>query len=344
MPEFDPNAPGVANGSFFALPWTHEEAALTLLSVPWDVTTSYRAGTSLGPQAMVEASTQIDLYDAAVPRAWEIPIHSLPFPQALLTQNEVCRPSAERVIAAWAAGLDAPRLQAEDLARVNEACEEMNRFVREACLAELQAGKLVGLVGGEHSVPLGYYQALARHYPGFGILHIDAHADLREAYEGFTYSHASIMYNALQIPQVEKLVQVGIRDYCTDEAELMQAHPKVCAFPNALLQRALFEGGTWQDRCRDIIAQLPPYVHISLDIDGLLPELCPHTGTPVPGGLSYDQLDYLLYALATSGKRIVGFDLCEVAPAPEGTDEWDANVGARILYKLCVYTYLNNKK
>lgn len=74
--------------------------------------------------------------------------------------------------------------------------------------------KLQGLVGGEHSTPLGFIRVLSEIHNEFGILHIDAHADLRHAYEGFTYSHASIMYNALQYPQITRLVSVGLRDVC----------------------------------------------------------------------------------------------------------------------------------
>lgn len=87
---------------------------------------------------------------------------------------------------------------------------------------------------------------------------------------------------------------------------------------------------------------LPEQVYISLDIDGLSPDLCPHTGTPVPGGLSFQQVDYLLYLLASSPLKIIGFDMCEVAPGEN--DPWDAIVGARLLHKICCYSYLNNKK
>ena len=102
-----------------------------------------------------------------------------------------------------------------------------------------------------------------------------------------------------------------------------------------------FGGRTWSDICEEIISNLPQKVHISFDIDALTPENCPNTGTPVPGGLTFAQADYLIYKLCKSGKQIIGFDLCEVAPGAEG--EWDANVGARILYKLLVYTAQNRK-
>ena len=340
MTDFNSNEIGVANGNYFALPYNLQEADIVLLSVPWDVTTSYRAGTHKGPKAIIEASTQIDLFDPLVPQAWEIPIGTLPPIKGLEQQNRLMRKHAQTVIAALEEGAE-PEDCAQDLEMVNAACVQMNQKVYEHSLPQLQAGKFVGLVGGEHSVPLGYIRALGEIYSDFGILHIDAHADLRCAYEGFLYSHASIMYNATQLPQVKALVQVGIRDYCHDEAQLIAARKDFSCFTDEALHRARFEGSSWAQCCAQIIAALPQNVYISFDIDGLSPLYCPNTGTPVPGGLSFREADYLLHSLATSGKRIIGFDLCEVAPGRN--DEWDANVGGRLLYKFCCYSHLNQK-
>ena len=100
--------------------------------------------------------------------------------------------------------------------------ENLNSYVKSVTQKYLKAGKMVGLVGGEHSVPFGFIRALSEQYDRFGILQIDAHADLRKAYEGFVYSHASIMYNALKIPAVGRLVQVGVRDYCEEEINVIE--------------------------------------------------------------------------------------------------------------------------
>jgi agmatinase len=135
---------------------------------------------------------------------------------------------------------------------------------------------------------------------------------------------------------------VAVRDYCNDEAQLMAPNPRIKAFTDSNLIEAAFGGKTWAAQCEEIITSLPDKVYISFDIDGLSPDNCPHTGTPVPGGLSYNQALFLLKQLMLSGKQIIGFDLCEVAVG--GDEEWDANVGARLLYKLCCYTYITNLK
>jgi len=199
----------------------------------------------------------------------------------------------------------------------------------------LEAGHIVGVIGGDHAVPLGCIAAHAARYPGMGVLHLDAHADLRVAYEGFTYSHASIMHNVLaEVPGVARLVQVGIRDFGEAEFVAIEAGGgRVRTFFDAELARRRFDGEPWSSVVREIVDALPQHVYLSFDIDGLDPTLCPHTGTPVPGGLQFQEACALIAAVARSGRTIVGFDLCEVAPGPDG-DEWDGNVGARLLYKM----------
>jgi len=339
MMEFNPNNPGIPNGNFFALPYSVEEAEIVLLSVPWDVTVSYRSGTHKGPKAMIDASTQIDLFDPLVPNAWQIPIGTLPPQKGIVKKNILIRKAAEEVIDVLEKG-EEPISCTHALTMVNDACAALNQTVYQTSHEQLEKEKLVGIVGGEHSVPLGLINALCDQYESFGILHIDAHADLRNAYEGFIFSHASIMYNALKSPHIKSLVQVGIRDYCQEEAELIYTKDYIHCFTDEFIHRRLFEGDSWFQLCKQIVEKLPCHVYISFDIDGLTPCLCPNTGTPVPGGLSFREADYLLYTLATSGKKIIGFDLCEVAPAKNKNNEWDANVGARMLYKLCCYSHL----
>ena len=174
---------------------------------------------------------------------------------------------------------------------------------------------------------------------------MDAHADLREAYEGFRYSHASIMNNVVrEVPGLQRLVQVGVRDYCDEEDQLVRDNPALLrTFFDADLKREQLDGEPWSRLCGRVVAELPQEVYVSFDVDGLDPSLCPHTGTPVAGGLSFAEATALLRRLVESGRRIVGFDLNEVAPDPEGRSEWDANVGARLLYKLIGFALLSQR-
>lgn len=325
---FDPNGVGLKNGHFIGLPFEEAEASIVLLPVPWDVTVSYAAGTATGPANILDTSPQLDLFDPDVPEAWKMGVYMRPPNKAWLKQSNEIRPAAARYIEQLEVGQQADKAT---LQHINKTCAVLKDWVKTETAGLLDQGKAIGIVGGEHSVPLGFLETLAERHPGFGILQIDAHMDLRKAYEGFTYSHASIFYNALQLKGIRQLIQVGIRDYCEAEARLAAAEPRVSVFYNHQLQARRFKGATWHQLCQEIINPLPREVYVSFDIDGLLPELCPNTGTPVPGGLSFDEAVYLLEQVVASGRRIIGFDLCETAGFPH---EWDANVGARLLYKL----------
>jgi agmatinase len=332
--EFDPDGAALPDGGIYGLPHTADEAKVILIPVPWDATTSYRRGAADGPAAILAASGQIDLFDVEVGTPYRAGIAMLPESAELRMWNALARAAADPVIANAGRFAGEPALE-RAVAEVNELSARVDGWVRAETERWLAAGKLVGVVGGDHASPFGAIEAVARRHPGLGVLHVDAHADLRAAYEGFTGSHASIMHNVLhRIPAVGKLVQVGIRDLAEAEHRLMQVSgERVSVHFDAVMRGELLAGGTWAARCARIVDELPADVYVSFDIDGLDPTLCPHTGTPVPGGLSFTEATYLVGAVARSGRRIVGFDLNEVAPGPDG-DEWDANVGMRLLYKL----------
>ena len=279
---------------------------------------------------MLAASPQLDFYDYDHPTGWQQGIYMPPVPDWILPENERLRSLAKAIVLATETG------QTHDpkaLDQVNAGCRQLNQWLFTQTSEALAAGKKVGIVGGDHSVPLGALQAIAQKYgpkhEHFGILHIDAHCDLREAYQGFEFSHASIMHNALKLPQLAKLVQVGIRDVSPREMAFATDHEKVVVHHDTALKRSRYAGTPWLDLCHQIVADLPQKVYISFDIDGLDPKLCPATGTPVPGGLDLDEAFCLLKVVADT-REIIGFDLCEVGP-----DEWDGNVAARIVYKLC---------
>ncbi|MEQ8925711.1 MAG: agmatinase family protein [Fulvivirga sp.] len=330
---FDPNGPG-ASGQLFGLPFDYESADLIIIPVPWEVTVSYTAGTADGPQAILDASTQVDLFLKDIPDAWKMGIHMLPIEKDLINQNKKYRDLAYKYIT-WLENNEEEWITDELKIipnAVNEMAEKLNIYVRSQASKIHNQGKMVALLGGDHSTPLGIINAMADIYPDLGILQIDAHADLREAYENFAYSHASIMFNALKNKKISKLVQVGIRDFCDEEMNyITNSKGRVKTFYDSDIKAHKFEGSSWANICDSIINELPKHVYISFDIDGLDPKLCPNTGTPVPGGFEFDEVVYLIKKLVKSGRTIVSFDLNEVAP---GENEWDANVGARLLYHL----------
>lgn len=342
--KFDPNSLADKSNNVFGLPFSTTEAEVIIIPVPWEVTVSYRGGTANGPQAMLNASFQIDLYDPYITDAWKIGLAMETISAEIKTKNDALRVKAEKYIALLEKG-ETPaknKLAKAIQTEINKECVTLNNWVKQKSLAYIKKNKIVALFGGDHSTPLGLMQALGEHYPSYSILQIDAHADLREAYEGFEYSHASIMYNALKIPQVNKLVQVGIRDYCEAEAQMVHnSNGTIVTFYDRDIKHKQYQGKSWGKICKKIIAQLSEHVYLSFDIDGLDPKLCPNTGTPVAGGFEFEQALYLIQLIVESGKRLIAFDINEVAP---GSDEGDASVGARLLYRIAALAAKSNGK
>ena len=346
MTRFDPNAASLANSGIFGLPYNESESALVYLPVPWDVTTSDSGGTCEGPSAIFQASKQVDLYDLDVLRPYESGLYMLFESPEVRQWNQSGKKLSQEIIHSIGSLHQSPRIQ-DSLNQVNQYSERLNQYVYQETQRLIKAGKLVGIVGGDHSVSFGAIQAMSEQISSFGILHFNAHSDTRKEYEGFTWSHASIMYNILEkIPQVQKLVQVGIRDICEEEVNyILYQKGRVQAFFDRDLARKKLEGTLWSQISKEIISCLPDRVWISFDIDGLDPRFCPHTETPVPGGMDLNEVNYLLSVLVRAGKKIIGFDLNEVAPNPQNhQDKWDANVGARLLYKLSAWTLASQNK
>lgn len=328
---FDPNSYADKSSGMFGLPFTLEESETVLIPAPWEVTVSYGGGTSEAPEAVKEASYQVDLYDPILEDAWKKGIFLDELNPLIYSKSQKLRELAKQHIENLEEGLEADN---SVLKKVKEECLWLNSWIKERALELLKKNKLVGLLGGDHSTPLGLIQAMAEIHQNFGILQIDAHADLRNAFEGFEFSHASIMFNALKIQQVQKLVQVGIRDYCQSELDIIKnSKGRVSTYFDKHLKNESYSGKTWQDQCEEIIKELPQKVYISFDIDGLDPKLCPNTGTPVAGGFEVEQVLFLFEMLVESGREIISFDLNEIGTSKE--TDWDANVGARLLYRLC---------
>jgi agmatinase len=342
MLDFDPNGAPDEDSGVFGLPHQEKDAALVLLPVPWEATTSYGGGTSNGPAAILAASGQVDLFDGDVVKPYVPGVFMRPESKEVRAWNKTAKAAAQKVIKVGGKIEGRKDLQ-KALKTANDLSEKLNEWVRRETKALMAAGKIVGVVGGDHSVPYGAFQAAAETHGEFGLLHFDAHSDTRVAYEGFVWSHASIMYNAMEnIPKISKIVQVGIRDYCEQEHEFLRAlGSRATVFFDRDLAARRFKGEAWTVTAQAIVDALPPKVWVTFDIDGLDPRFCPHSGTPVPGGLEFSEVNFLLGLLARSGRTILGFDLVEVAPAPGGKDEWDANVGMRLLYKLAAWTFVS---
>ena len=333
---FDPDGPGL--DGLFGVEIPLEDAGLVVIPVPWQATASYGRGTRDGPAAVREASLQIDLEDLHFGPAWRAGLAWDGAHEARIAAlGDAVENSAQAVIAAG--GADQPEASAAVLAQrdtVDAASAEVRALVRERAEAALDRGAVPVVLGGDHSSPLGLIEAVAARHPGLGIFHVDAHADLRVAYLGFSQSHASIMHNALALPGVGRLVGVGYRDLGKAERRRIAEDDRIVAFFDHELGRAGLEQRPFSALVQAVCAALPDTVYLSIDIDGLDPALCPDTGTPVPGGLDWHQLCALLEGIART-KRIVGCDLCEVAPGSSGAvgrDGWDSIVGARVLYKL----------
>lgn len=329
---FDPDSPATGD-TLFGLPHTVEEAAVVVIPVPFEATTSYRRGTAGGPEAVRAASGQVDLHDSETGEPWRAGVAMEPLDPRIAAWDGAASADARAVFAAGGLDPDDPDPEiAARCARVDALSEQVNALVRERTEAVFARGAIPAILGGDHSVPFGALEAAAARHPGLGILHVDAHADLRRAYEGFTWSHASIFYNVMtRIDGIGALTQVAVRDLGRAETAMAEADPRIAQWLDTRVGWLVEGGEPWGRIAHRIVQTLPERVWVSFDIDGLDPTLCPSTGTPVPGGLSWRETLALLRVLGESGRRIVGFDLCEVAP---GDDEWDAAVGARLLYKL----------
>ena len=333
---YDPNSVSNPDNNIFGLPSNEDDALLVIVPIPWEVTVSYGSGTARAPEAIFKASMQVDLFDSEMPEAWKQGFYMRPVDKKILMKSDYLRKEAELYIDYIAHGEEvaANQFMCKTLKEVNEGGAYLNNWVYEQTKALLGRNKLVGILGGDHSAPLGFMKAIGEKHGNFGILQIDAHCDLRDTYESFNYSHASVFYNALkEIPQLERLVQVGVRDYSQCESEyIKQSNNKIITYFDKNIKQRQFEGDSWKNIAEEIVSKLPEKVFISFDIDGLDRKLCPHTGTPVPGGFEMEETFYIFKKVIESGRKLIGFDLSEVGISDT---DWNANVGARVLFKLC---------
>jgi len=206
----------------------------------------------------------------------------------------------------------------------NASPEEMSTAVRKRVDELLRLGKFVVTVGGEHSVSIGAVQAYARHWTDLTVLQIDAHTDLRDAYEGSRYNHACVM---ARVKEILPYYQVGIRSM--DVTEKDNLDPGRVLFADELRRR-----DDWIDH---VLSHMSPNVYVTIDLDGLDPSIMPSTGTPEPGGLLWYQVLDLLRELSARA-NIVGFDVVELCPNP--SERSSDFLAAKLLYKLLTYKFI----
>ncbi len=341
---FDPNNMATNGTGVFGLPFEAAESKLHLFPVPWETTTSYGNGASRGPAAIRRASFQVDLFDIETGDAYMQGYYMFEPSEEIAHMGRELKKKAAIFLEFLEGGRSEETAAQAIQKEINLASEKVNEWVYARAKETLAAGKIPAVIGGDHSTPYGIIKAISEKYNGdFGILHVDAHADLRDAYQGYKHSHASIMFNVMENVKLARLVQVGIRDFSPGEYAYIQKNSgRIKTYFDQVSKRRLNRGETWQKICDEAVANLPHNVHLSFDIDGLSPDLCPGTGTPVPGGLSWDQVLTLLATVAESGRRIVSFDLNEVAEPENSDSDWDGNVAARLLFKMCGWTMVTN--
>lgn len=324
-----------------------------MMMMPWEVTASFGARTGRAPKAIQRASFQMDFdhpFFGDV-RSQGIALDGSSYERWKAKSSEL-RGYAEELIGHWEnqhradETCDYPLELKEKLIHLEKENELIWSEVQQKADFYFSQGKKLALVGGDHSSPLGLYRAMKQESGPVGLLHIDAHCDLRVDYQGFKYSHASIFYRAVEeeLFSGDNLFQIGIRDRSADEIAYAKAK-NIRIYPWQEIRNKLFEGLSFEKWIDELLLELPLKLWISLDADGLSPGFCPATGTPVPGGFSYDHIEYLLERIAAhpKGFEVKGFDLCEVGIDERLQDEelensWDAQVGARLLYALSSLT------
>jgi len=263
-----------------------ENAKYVLIPVPYDGTSTYVKGADQGPQAIIDASDSIELYD--------IELDAEGYREGIYTDVPI---------------------------RQNKTPEEMVQAVFERVSHFVKSNKIVGVLGGEHSVSIGSIQAMKAQFPNLSVLQIDAHADLRDSYQDSPYNHACVMRRAQEMGA--NVVQVGIRNVCAEEKPFIV--PENMFYAHQIRHRS-----NWME---EALHRLPGEVYLSIDLDGLDPSILPSTGTPLPGGLSWYQLtDFLTLLFQT--KKVVGFDVVELCPNP-------SEKSSDVLAALLVYKIIN---
>ncbi|MEO9892470.1 agmatinase [Aurantibacter sp.] len=267
-----------------------ETAKVILIPVPFDGTSTWGKGADKGPDAFLKASENMELYD-------------------IETATEVYKQGVH---------LTAPISE-------NTSAEAVVNAVHKATKEYIKRNKFVTLFGGEHSISIGSIRAFNECFDNLTVLHIDAHADLRETYEGSKYNHACAVYEA---SQTTNLIQVGIRSM--DAIEMTILDEEKTFFAHDMVNDEF-----WLDK---VVEMCTENVFITFDLDALDPSILPATGTPEPGGLFwYETLDFLKQVFKE--KNVVGFDIVELCP--NETSKPSDFLAAKLYYKMLSYKFMD---
>lgn len=267
-----------------------EHAKVLIWPVPFEKTVSYGGGTKDGPEAIIDASRNMELFDEEIGgETSEIGIHTLP---AINVDREV---------------------------------NDMMEALYDEATRLLKSNKFICMLGGEHSISSPVIKAHKVAYPNLSVLQIDAHADLRDQYDGTPYSHASIMRRVVEFCPA---VQVGIRSLSAEEARVIPSLPTKVFYAKDIVGRT-----DWID---DAVANLTEDVYLTIDVDGFDPSLIPTTGTPEPGGMSWYEVISLIRKAAKS-RRIVGMDVTELSTSPGNNSP--SFLTAKLIYKTLGYIF-----
>lgn len=320
----------------FGVKTTFEQADLILIPAPWEATASYGAGTSRGPELIRRASQQLDFFNPDFNCSYNQKIYFEKSDSHIVALNQKAGMWSQEIQKNWEENKSLSEKEKALADKVNQASLNLLNWIHKKSSDIFKAGKIPALIGGEHSVSEGLISATGEKFE-YGLLHLDAHADLRQSYQGFKHSHASIMHNILNLnfpPQ--KLVQVAVRDFCEEEYQQIKQNEKIDCFFDRDISFRLFNGEKWSEICQQIIALLPSKVYVSLDVDALSWNYAPGTGTPVPGGLSFNQVLYLLAEIKRQNKKLIAFDVVESSGGEKfnAFSEWNGNVSARLIYYL----------
>lgn len=281
-----------------------ENSAIAIVSAPLEQTVSYGKGTARGPKQIIKSSAYVEFYDDEFDR-------------------ELC----------FEKGIATLKPLNFGKAKGKDALDVIENTVREV----LSAGKFCVTLGGEHSISTAPIKAHFEQYPDMSILHFDAHSDLRDSYEGTPYSHASFMARVAEFFPTKRITQVGIRAQCREEADFIRAK-KINTFYASAIRRGI-HGTDWQS---SVVSTLSDTVYVTFDVDYFDPSLMPATGTPEPDGFFYAETLDIVRKLLKAGKRIIGFDIVELAPM-KGLHHPDLTT-ARLLYKMLNMAFAHQKK